>query len=235
MNMRTDATASTTSATGHAERETNLIRDSRNSAEGGEYFHPSPNGDIRVTVSTNDRAEGSTNGNRAEVHNQQFGTNQANDFESWFTVHQGHSFSVAQLLNFGTDGGSPDLMFTVEKGAEGQPNMLVARGRGVETTVIGPLPPNGHFGIKMQYDGAGNFTAQVYTGTELAPVPLGLPISGKLSGGGPLQFRAGVYFNGFNDTQAYPEGTDISADVVLHTPSTAFRMQSEQHMSGSSL
>lgn len=248
MNMEVN---SGTSAPDTAERNTNLTPDSRNSEPGGQYFHPQPNGDVRVTVSTKDRGANTPNGNRAEVHNQQFSPEQANDFESWFTVHEGHSFSVAQLLNFGVDGASPELMFTVEQGAAGQPNMLIAKGRGISGPItIGPLPADGHFGIKINYDGAGGFTAQVYTGSKQAPVAFGPPITGNLSvpegspeGSltGPLQFRAGVYFHGFNG-QPYPEGMEVNTDVTLHSPSTAFRMTAEQpattappFVSGSSL
>ena len=229
MNMETNATG----------RQTNLTESSLNSEEGREYFHKSPDGtSIRITVSTSDRAAESTNGNRAEVHNAQFGIDKANDFESWITVHEGHNFSVAQLLNFGTDGASPDVMFTVEQGAAGQPNTLWVRGRSIpEPFEIGPIPADGRFKIEMKYDGANGFTAQVYTGaSEETKVPFGPPISGTLSGGGPLQFRTGIYYHGFNDTSSYPEGMEpITGSVTLDNPSTAFRTQAQSEMERSPL
>jgi hypothetical protein len=237
---------STTQPQDESSRNTALNQDSRNSAEGKEYFQTSPDGTkTRVTVSTNDRAPDATNGNRAELHNNQFPANQPNDFEAWVTVHEGHSFSVAQLLNFGTDGASPDVMFTVEQGAAGQPNTLWVRGRSIpEPFEIGPIPADGRFKIEMKYDGANGFTAQVYTGaSEETKVPFGPPISGTLSGGGPLQFRTGIYYHGFNDTSSYPEGMEpITSTVDLDGASTAFQTTAEQpaqdagiYESGSSL
>ena len=227
MNMETNATG----------RQTNLTESSLNSEEGREYFQKSPDGtSIRITVSTSDRAAESTNGNRAEVHNAQFGIDKPNDFESWITVHEGHNFSVAQLLNYGTEGGSPDVMFTVEQGAPGQPNTLWVRGRSVQAQEIGALPADRRFKIEMKYDGANGFTAQVYTGSEQAKSPFGPPISGRLSGGGPLQFRAGIYYDGFNNTTAYPAGMEpITGSVTLDNPSTAFRTQAQSEMERSPL
>lgn len=180
----------------------------------GDYFSATPEGGVRATVSTSDRRPGFWNGNRAEIAFDKFSRSATNGFSSWFDVLQGQGFSLFQLFNFAGGEGFPEVMLQLNEKGE-----LIIGGRAFagKQVNLGKMPDDGKIGLDFKFNGDSSFSIEVLGGSAEAPVVLG-SATGKLTQpSGEFHYRAGPYFDGYNNKQ-FEAGKNVTADVVMMDP-----------------
>lgn len=176
----------------------------------GNYFSKTEKG-IMAEVSTSDRRPGFWNGNRAEIaFNKKFRSSDSTGFRSFFDIHSGSNFSIFQLFNQVGREGFPEAMVRVVDGK------LVLGGRafGGKDVVLGALP-EGQFGIDVKFSGgkvsvqlldtSGQAVGEGYTASLTQP-------------GGEFHYRAGPYFDGYNNKQFGSDMQNVTAKVEIIDP-----------------
>jgi hypothetical protein len=176
----------------------------------GNYFSKTANG-IMAEVSTADRRPGFWNGNRAEIaFNKRFRSSDTTGFRSFFDIHAGSNFSIFQLFNQSGKEGFPEAMVKVVDGK------LVLGGRafGGKNIVLGALP-DGKFGIDVKFSG-GKVSVQLL---DASGEPVGSGHTASLTQpGGEFHYRAGPYFDGYNNKQFGSDMKNMTAKVEIIDP-----------------
>jgi len=176
----------------------------------GNYFSKTANG-IMAEVSTADRRPGFWNGNRAEIaFNKRFRQGENTGFRSFFDIHSGSNFSIFQLFNQSGGEGFPEAMVKVENGK------LVLGGRAFAGNhqQLGPLP-DGKFGLDVKFSGK-NVSIQLL---DASGKPVGSGYTATLTKpGGEFHYRAGPYFDGYNNKQFGSDMKDVTAKVEIIDP-----------------
>lgn len=180
----------------------------------GRYFQKTADGGINARVSTSDRRPGFWNGNRAEIAFDKFSGGQKNGFSSWFNIKDGVGYSIFQLFNQAGGEGFPEVMLSINKNGE-----LIIGGRAMngKHVNLGKVPPDGNLGVNFVNTGNGGFEIQVLGGTQEAPTVIGSAAGQYTQPGGEFHYRAGPYFNGYNNKE-YGADFNQTADVIIYDP-----------------
>ena len=182
----------------------------------GNYFSKTADG-VMAEVSTSDRRPGFWNGNRAEIaFNKRFKRGDTTGFRSFFDIHSGNNFSIFQLFNQLGKEGFPEAMLKVVDGK------LILGGRAFsedkahkgEDIVLGVLP-EGKFGINVTFEGD-KVSVQLLNATG---EPVGSGYTAVLSQpNGEFHYRAGPYFDGYNNKQFGSDMKNVTAKVEIIEP-----------------